>query len=586
MKRILLMSCVFTLLQTISGQEVKFYSQYDKVIIYEHNNFGGQSKSFEPGDYRFFSTADFNDLISSIKVPNGMVAVIYEHANEKGGYGNYIDLMEDCTDLSVYDFNDKTSYLRVFKASRPGYIYMRNRRINNQFVAGHWERLKANSPLPNNSPPAVSSSLPPTTAPKDDIENAPLASQAEIDEFMDIQSNQLNVGVLGGETTKPFYYHHNQPGEEVYKYNKAIDPARLPGGFFNWVSEQLGWAGFVAKPFEVVSDIGNDIKDFIFGSASTKMKMDCWFPVAEFRKTVCGQITKDTKVCDQDYLHTKVTIDKDVCYYLKPSENFKSFLTNRWTKETHDEIEGEVKPVHLTSYNPATQKSIETTTPRNPLLLQIKKDEITCLYGPWMGDILDIGVKVPVPLSQEKLELENIYRRANNEIHPVNQLWRKKGSETQLIAIVDGTGYFQKKGNNEVEASGLNQRMRFYIGFTLPPKLTPITNYLPVYEINGVGFDFTDNPVSDIQPETFTLMHNGVVRVKVNDNFSIRNQKTHRVFFDKVRKRPNGVIQGYIVVETEPITKQGGSLNIIVKDITSNNSPVNPERPPVERKQQ
>jgi hypothetical protein len=39
------------------------------------------------------------------------------------------------------------------------------------------------------------------------------------------------------------------------------------------------------------------------------------------------------------------------------------------------------------------------------------------------------------------------------------------------------------------------------------------------------------------------------------------------------------VIQGYIVVETEPINKQGGSINIIVKDITVNNSPVGPNVP-------
>lgn len=165
MKKIVLANCILLLMLPVMAQEMQFYNQSAQVIIYEHSNFSGTSKSFGVGTYRFTTPADFNDIVSSIKVPAGLVAVIYEHANEKGGYGNYIDLMEDCADLSIYNFNDKVSYLSVFNASKPGYIYMRNRTIKNQFVAGHWERLRANSPLPNNSPPAVSSSLPETVVP-------------------------------------------------------------------------------------------------------------------------------------------------------------------------------------------------------------------------------------------------------------------------------------------------------------------------------------------------------------------------------------------------------------------------------------
>ncbi len=129
------------------------------VVLFENANFTGQSKSFGVGMYRFNSPADFNDIASSIKVPNDLVAIIYEHANEAGGYGNYIDLMEDCPDLSTYGFNDKASYLHVFSTSRPGFAYARNRNTNNQFVAGHWERERANSAKPDNSLPAVVLSL-------------------------------------------------------------------------------------------------------------------------------------------------------------------------------------------------------------------------------------------------------------------------------------------------------------------------------------------------------------------------------------------------------------------------------------------
>src|SRR5690606_25289501 len=118
---------------------------------------------------------------------------------------------------------------------------------------------------------------------------------------------------------------------------------------------------------------------------------------------------------------TQVTIDMDVCFNIDPSPPFAHMLSNRWTNETHDKVEGEVKSLNLSNYNTSTGKSKETTTPRNPMLMQVKKDEQVCLYGAWMGDILDLNMKVPIPLSDEKLSLGNIDLRKNNEIHPINQ---------------------------------------------------------------------------------------------------------------------------------------------------------------------
>jgi len=267
--------------------------------------------------------------------------------------------------------------------------------------------------------------------------------------------------------------------------------------------------------------------------------MDCWYPDSESRKTVCGKLGENSFLCPQDYMHTKVTVDKDICYPLIPSERFKSVLTNRWTKETSEEIEGEVKPFYLSNYKTQTGKSTETNTPRNPALLQIKANDNICMYGPWMGDILDLNLKIPIPLTSESIELGNIDLRKHNEIHPVNQLWRKSGNEWQLTAIADGTGYFEKVGNGEIQASGLNQQMRFYIAFLIPGgPATMMNNTIREYDINAVGFEFTDIPAQDIQPETITLKNNGALRLKVNDNSIIRNQRTHKVFLDKVRKRP------------------------------------------------
>lgn len=127
------------------------------VILYEHAGFGGQSKSYGTGQYVL---SDFNDVVSSVKVPAGMVAIIYEHAAPNQGYGISVDLMENVTDLSVYNFNDKVSYLNVFYATRDNqYVWKRNAIVNGQFVSGHWERKRA-KPEPANTIAVVSPPIP------------------------------------------------------------------------------------------------------------------------------------------------------------------------------------------------------------------------------------------------------------------------------------------------------------------------------------------------------------------------------------------------------------------------------------------
>ncbi len=138
-----------------------------------------------------------------------------------------------------------------------------------------------------------------------------------------------------------------------------------------------------------------------------------------------------------------------------------------------------------------------------------------------------------------------------------------------MIAVVDGTGYFQKTGNGEVAASGLGQRMRFYKAFTLPTNQLKVNRTTREILIDGVGFEFTDYPVLDIPEETLTIKYQGTVLLTVRDNSLVRSLKTHKVYFENVKKRPDGSLQGYIVIETEPILRKGGSINIIMKEKTS-----------------
>jgi hypothetical protein len=137
------------------------------VVIYEHANFGGRSQTLGVGGYIL---SDFKEVASSIRVPAGLVALLFEHVDAGGGYGLSVDLLEDRSDLSQVNFNDKLSYVCVFSSPTPqGFIWARASVQNGQFVAGHWERQRA-SGTPVNSTAVVAPPLPPHPA------NAPPAS--------------------------------------------------------------------------------------------------------------------------------------------------------------------------------------------------------------------------------------------------------------------------------------------------------------------------------------------------------------------------------------------------------------------------
>lgn len=160
MRNSLFLSVAILLFLTANSQKPKILPvkpYKPTVILYEHANYTGAFKTLGPGQYVL---SDFNDVASSIKVPAGMVAYIYEHAAATQGYGIAVDFLEDVPDLSVYGFNDKTSYISVFYATKDNkYEWKRNAIINGQFVPGHWERKSAR-PGPANTIAVVSPHVP------------------------------------------------------------------------------------------------------------------------------------------------------------------------------------------------------------------------------------------------------------------------------------------------------------------------------------------------------------------------------------------------------------------------------------------
>src|SRR5690242_8884047 len=134
------------------------------VMLFSDQQFAGSSVPLDEGHTRFIS--DFNDSTSSIRVTPGYCAMLYEHANEFGGYGAWVDLLEDCPDLSVYGFDKKTSYVHVFRIERDGFVWARGAISDGQFVPGHWERKRASGGSDLNGTVAVvAPPLPPPTTP-------------------------------------------------------------------------------------------------------------------------------------------------------------------------------------------------------------------------------------------------------------------------------------------------------------------------------------------------------------------------------------------------------------------------------------
>ena len=80
-----------------------------QVTIYGEANFQGASASVASGEFgESLLVLHMNDVVSSIKVPTGMVAVVYEHAHPSGGgFGRFVDFLEDQPDLSVFGLNDQ-----------------------------------------------------------------------------------------------------------------------------------------------------------------------------------------------------------------------------------------------------------------------------------------------------------------------------------------------------------------------------------------------------------------------------------------------------------------------------------------------
>jgi hypothetical protein len=82
------------------------------VTVYKDCDFGGASATFRVGSFNYSSIVNRigNDVISSIKVPNGYTVKLYQHANYEG---RVVTRLQNDTCFVNNDFNDMTSSMVI-----------------------------------------------------------------------------------------------------------------------------------------------------------------------------------------------------------------------------------------------------------------------------------------------------------------------------------------------------------------------------------------------------------------------------------------------------------------------------------------
>ena len=518
------------LLQKNLRSQVLVY-QAQQVVLFEHANYTGQSKSFGPGQYVL---NDFNDVTSSIRVPAGMVAYIYEHATPTQGYGISVDLLENVADLSVYNFNDKVSYLTVFYASKDNkYDWIRNKMVNGQFVSGHWERKRA-APIPPNSVAVVS---PPIAGP-----------QSTAPSVLAVNGPNTTINSLGVQTT-----------EGRMLWDKAMN-------------DQLGVIG---NDYRGIEEIGSAAFERASYNTFIPDNFNFWYPqkqpndhrsVVYYKRTLTGKVKSARQVniagTYQDYdVNIDIIPNPKYMYLINDGHRreYTGLMSSQWTLSAHQSGKPDCdSPGDIEAFTRVECEIAEDYWPQGDhtfgrarltdIALNRTGGEM-CAYGPW---IYDAG------------------HCCQPEIHPCEQLWwsqpQDNGKKYNLNVICDASRRFlwrkqmddgtKLKPWAEPPIKGL-----FAIAFEYNLSDRDVTNQYNTkqFEVTNLHhYNVIEYPNAD---QTYNLVYGGKNIISF-----IPHNNAFKVSFEHVgisAAEPNK-IRGFLVIETSVgmTTQVATSINV------------------------
>jgi hypothetical protein len=480
------------------------------IVLYEHANYAGQAKTIGVGQYRL---TDFNDITSSIKVPVGMVAIIYEHAADNQGYGIWVDLLEDRPDLSLYNFSDKVSYVNVFYVNKDNYVWARNAKVNGQFIAGHWERKRA-TPLPPNTVAVVAPPLAPTNP-----------------SVLAVNGPTTTITSLGVQSS---------------------------GGRILWATAVNDQQGIIGNDFRGREEIGSAAFERASNNIAIPDNLNFWYPqkrqndVGYFKRTLAGRVKENHQVniagTFKDYdVNIDIIPHPKYMYLINEGHRreYNDLMSKQWNLSFHQSGQPNCDdPKSISSFDRVEAEIAEDYWPQGDHLfgrarladlVLIRGGEDMCVYGPW---IYDKG------------------HCCQPEIHPAEQLWwnvpQGNGKRYYLNVICDASRRFW-------------WRQQMDDGTKLKPWGAP-----PIKGLFAIAFEYT-LPLLDAvtgyttkQFELGNIQHHNVIEypnadqvynlVYQNKNIVsfIPHNNAFKVSFEHVGVAPGepDKIRGFLVIET------------------------------------
>ncbi|MDZ4793626.1 MAG: hypothetical protein SGI83_05040 [Bacteroidota bacterium] len=524
-----------------------FFSFSQQVTLFEHANYTGQSKSLGVGQHR---VTYFNDIASSIKVPPGMGAIIYEHATDAMGYGIWVDLLEDRPDLSVYNLNDKVSYVSVFYVSNNNMVWARNAIVNGQFIPGHWERKRA-KPAPTN-----------TIA----VAGPAIAGPALTDPSV--------LAVNGPTTTITTLGVQSAEGRNLWE---------------TAMNEQMG---IIGNDYRGIEEIGSAAFQRASNNTVIPDNLNFWYPqrlkndhraVVFYKRTLAGKVQQARQVniagTFQDYdVNIDIVPNPKYMYMITEGHRreYTALMSSQWTLSAHQSGQASCDDEHSISFFNRVEAEIaedywpqgDHTFGRARLsdLTLIRTGKDMCVYGPW---IYDKG------------------HCCQPEIHPAEQLWWSEqqtgGKKYNLNVVCDGSRRFL-------------WRKQMDDGTKLKPWGAP-----PIKGLFAIAFEY-NLPLTDVmighstkQFEVANIQHHNVIEYPNADqtyNLVYQNKtlvsfiphnNAFKVSFEQVGIVPGEPrkIRGFLVIETfvgvatqiaTSITLFNGSATQIIK-LPANSTP-------------
>ncbi len=379
-----------TVVREALGGLVPIIATGDGVTLWEQPNFAGRSQILGAGRH---ALTDFNDLTNSIRVPSGFVAYVYEHADGGGGFGLSVDLLEDTADLSAINMGGKISFVDVFAKERDNFVWARNKLVNGDFVAGHWERKRAHPPpeTPEDHTPVVSAPIPPHDLPQ--------------------------PAVTSGGT----------PAVPSSTTIKNVDIGKFEA--FGFAPQSL-WdvavnkqGGIIGSDYRGIEAIGSAAFERASNNLAIPDSFNFWYPQAQprdhrgdgsghFKRTLSGTL-RSSQVSDIGGTYE----DHDVNIDIEPSEGYTYLLTDahpreytdimsmQWNLSAHQLGKPDCDDQGAIDEFTFVEAEIDSSTTAKTWIngaLEHAVGRQVCVYGPW---IYDKG------------------HCCHSEIHPAEQIW-------------------------------------------------------------------------------------------------------------------------------------------------------------------